>query len=137
MMKPLYQEIASLVKARLNCLESGNHEWKTRHEDRIERLVKGEMPSGSGIDQGTTVDLHASTDEKLVFLVPFHHMDEHGFYDGWTEHRVIVTGSLWSGFNLRITGRDKNGIKDYLSEVYHDALGQEGDWNSIYNQEAV
>jgi hypothetical protein len=80
------------------------------------------MPSGSGVDIGTKLDLGESTSDKLVFSASFHHMDEHGGYDGWTDHKIIVTPSLQFGFNLKITGRDRNQIKDYLSDIFHTAL---------------
>jgi hypothetical protein len=51
-------------------------------------------------------------------------MNDNGMYDGWTTHQVIVTPSLAFGFTLKITGRDRNQIKDYLSETYHYALEQ-------------
>ena len=46
----------------------------------------------------------------------FHHMNDGGFYDGWTEHSVVVTPSLVYGFDTRITGRDRNDIKNYIGE---------------------
>jgi hypothetical protein len=120
----LYATFASLVQARLNCIASHNDEWREKHGERIADLLD-EMPSGSGIDCGTKIDLDASTGEKLVFDVAYLHMNDGGFYDGWTQHTVIVTPSLQFGFTLRITGRDRNGIKEYLRDVYADALDQE------------
>ena len=120
----LYATFASLVQARLNCIASHNDEWREKHSERIADLLD-EMPSGSGIDCGTKIDLDASTADKLVFDVAYHHMNDGGMYDGWTEHMVIVTPSLACGFTLRITGRDRNGIKEYLRDVYSDALTQE------------
>lgn len=52
-------------------------------------------------------------------------MDENGFYDGWTEHQVIITPDLQFGFNLRITGLNQNDIKDHLYELFDDALRQD------------
>jgi hypothetical protein len=66
-MRPLYRELASMVQARLNCIERNNTEWQDKHEERILKLVSDHMPSGSGIDNGTKIDLDASTGEKLVF----------------------------------------------------------------------
>lgn len=81
-------------------------------------------PSGSGIDSGTQLDEDKSSANRLVFLMPFHHMNENGMYDGWTEHTCIVT-PIFGGFDVRITGRNRNGIKDYLGEVYQYWLSQE------------
>jgi hypothetical protein len=45
-------------------------------------------------------------------------MNEGGYYDGWTEHQVIITPSLQHGFDVRVTGQDRNEIKDYLAELF-------------------
>jgi hypothetical protein len=117
-MKTIASTIASLVAARLNCLASNNTEWEAKHEAEIIRLVYQYLPSGAGFDGGTKIDFDASTGEKLVFDTSYHHMNEGGFYDGWTEHRVIVTPSLTFGHTLRITGRNRNDIKDYIAEAF-------------------
>jgi hypothetical protein len=83
------------------------------------------MPAGLGIDSGTTIDIAASTGDKLVFNTAFHHMDEHGSYNGWTEHRVTVRASLISEIDITIGGRDQNDIKDHLHEALHQALAAE------------
>lgn len=122
MEQPLYQQLASLVQARLNCIRSGNTEWKFTHEDRIEKLVRDHMPSGSGLDCGTKFDFEKSTPEKLVFHTSYHHMNEAGMYDGWTDHIITVKPSLASSFKLNIGGRDRNFIKDYLYDTFDQAL---------------
>jgi hypothetical protein len=120
--KPLYQILAGLVQARHNCQVSRNDEWFFKHGLRAQALVKRFLPSGSGWDNGTTLDLDRSSGEKLVFTGAFHHMNEHGFYDAWTDHTVTVTGSLLSGINLQISGRNRNQIKDYLHDMFDVAL---------------
>lgn len=139
--KPLYQKLACLILAHHNCIASGNTEWRDRHEDSISAIIKQFMPSGSGIDSGTSLDLDACLrhpGERLVFTAPFHHMNENGMYDGWTSHTVIVTPSLWSEFDIRITGKDRNDIKKYLHEVFHHALTLEiyqtadGEWHEFH-----
>jgi hypothetical protein len=82
------------------------------------------LPHGSGIDGENKVDLEKSHAEKLVIHTEYHHMKESGFYDGWTEHTVTVTPSF-SGINLRISGQNRNDIKDYLSETFDYALIQD------------
>ncbi len=125
MKRPLYQVLASLVQARINCIESNNTEWRDNHEERIEALVKEHMPRGSGFDAGTTLDLDKSTGEKLVFKTSYHHMNDYGVYDGWTEHVVTVKPSLMYGVNLMISGRNRRDIKDYMYDVFYDALKEE------------
>src|SRR5690242_2303397 len=103
-MKALYQEIAQLVGAYHRCQQRSNTDWETRHELTVRKLVKENMPSGGGVDNGTHIYLGESTEEKIVFQADFHHMNENGFYDGWTSHKIIITPSLANGFNLRVTG---------------------------------
>ncbi len=120
----LYQRIAQLVIQNKNCAESNNDEWEQKSRAELEQIAKDVLPRGSGIDCGTKIDLDASNGNKLVLITSFHHMNEDGFYDGWTEHSVIVTPDLAFGFNLKITGRDRNEIKEYLHEVYRTALSE-------------
>lgn len=122
--QPVYQALATALDALRRCEKTPNHEWTPKWEERIEQLVKDCMPSGSGIDCGTKLDLNASDSDTLVFDVDYHHMNDGGYYDGWTHHRVIVTPSLMFGFELRITGKDRRNIKEYLHEVYECALSQ-------------
>ena len=91
--------------------------------NEADAFVKEHLPRGSGVDCGTTIVWSKTDRSKITFEVSFHHMDEHGGYDGWTEHLVIVTPEF-DGINIRVTGRDRNGIKEYLADLYHDALTQ-------------
>lgn len=148
----LYSELACLVDARLRCGDRGEckhcgasgkvgeqcnhcepsdglgpmyfqvHPWFSTHTDRIEFLVREHMPSGSGFDNGTTIDLDHSHADKLVFNTAFHHMDDNGYYCGWTDHQVIVTPSLVHGFHVRVGGRNVRDIKDYIHEAFSQAL---------------
>ncbi len=123
MEKLLYKELANLIDARSTCDAHGNAEWFDKHTETIAQLVKTHLPHGSGFDSGTTLDLLESHANKLVFQTSFHHMDsESGMYDGWTEHTVTVTPSLGRGFNLRISGSNRNDIKDYIHDIFSDAL---------------
>lgn len=125
--EPLYRALSSLVSARLNCIArkpTANVEWQSKHEDSIAELVEF-LPSGSGIDGGTKIDLDASTPEKLVFTFGFHHMNDAGMYDGWTEHTLTVRPSLQFDIATTISGRNRNDIKDYLYETYGYALTQD------------
>lgn len=114
----IYQRIAQLLTAISNCRESGNAEWQDRHALRLRTLMRETAPSGSGIDCGTKL-MGDSTPEKLRFAVDFHHMNEGGMYDGWTEHVVTVRPSLAFNITLSISGRDRAGIKEYLGDTMH------------------
>lgn len=80
-----------------------------------------ELPHGSGFDSGCHL-LPESTPNRLVFSADFHHMDENGFYDGWTTHQVIVSADLCFDYSLRITGRDRRQIKDYIADTFHSVM---------------
>lgn len=126
MARYLYSELASTVDAMHTCEQKPEQygEWAHKHEETISKLVHERMPSGSGFDCGTQMDCSQSHAEKLVFTTSFHHMNDAGYYDGWTEHTIVVTPSF-SGFNLRISGRNRNNIKDYIHDVFSQALKTE------------
>lgn len=121
--RPLYRELSSTLNAMRRCAVNGNGEWESRHHKSIVTLVDM-LPSGSGIDNGVTFDLDASNSRKLVFTFGYHHMNEHGMYDGWTQHTLTVTPSF-DGIDISISGRNRNDIKEYLHEVFHYALTQD------------
>lgn len=123
MPRKVYQAIAETIQALWKCQESVNEEWCARHRDRIKTLCDAVLPHGSGFDNGSEIDLDRSKPERLVFTTAFHHMDPNGHYDGWTDHTVIVTPSLVFGFELRVTGRNRDEIKDHIHECFHYALG--------------
>lgn len=99
--------------------------WASDAQDAIEYLAREYLPSGSGFDSGCQIELDESRADKIVIRCEFHHMNDAGYYDGWTHHRAIVTPSLEWGFNLRITGRDKNGIKEYIGDTMQMHLSQQ------------
>lgn len=126
----LYSELANTIQARRNCEERKDQsdtaalEWFDKWTDKLiafERM----LPSGAGFNNGTKLDLGASHAEKLVFHTSYHHMNENGFYDGWTDHTITVTPSFDSGFNLRTSGRDRNEVKDHIYETFDQALRQD------------
>lgn len=114
----LYSDISSSYHAYLNCIDSKNEEWESKHEDNIDFLVKEHLPSGSGFDSGTEFDFVKSNPEKLIFKTAFHHMDNAGGYDGWTEHKVIITPSLEHGYKITVTGKNKNDIREYIINCF-------------------
>jgi hypothetical protein len=100
-----------------NCEKSDNRDWLNKHGLAVDAVLKT-GPSGSGIDGELKIDYYASKADRLVLKTAFHHMDCAGGYDGWTYHELIVTPSLQFGINIRITGRDRKDIKEYLAEVF-------------------
>ncbi len=121
----IYQAIARKIQAARNCHKLGNGDWFTRHCEAIEHIMREHAPSGSGFDSGTQLDILDHIDagkDRLFFTTAFHHMNENGYYDGWTEHSVTVTPSLADGFNLKISGRDRNDIKAFIEEIFDNFL---------------
>lgn len=134
MERTLAEAIASRVLARANCIaDAANYaadapmratrlEWMRRHKEEGDALARDMLPSGSGFDNGSHIDWERSTGDRLVFTTAFHHMNDAGFYDGWTEHSVTVRASLTLGLVVTVSGRDRNGIKDYIAEAFALAL---------------
>ena len=85
------------------------------------------LPSGSGFDNGThiiTQDVKKG-DEKIRIQANFHHMNGDGYYTGWTEHFVTVKPSLDGFLNISVSGRNKDGIKEYILDTFHTVLNAE------------
>jgi hypothetical protein len=119
-----YQAIASKLISMENCRKSSNDVWLDKHADALDAIMDN-APSGSGIDNGVKLLLEDCGRDKLVFQCDFHHMDEHGYYDGWSHHKVTVKPSLFHGITVSISGRNRNDIKEYLGEVLHTWLTEE------------
>lgn len=119
-----YAWIAMKTQAIKNCEKSGNQEWYETHLAELRHDMDNTAPSGSGFDNGTRLDYEKTTDNKLVFFTSFHHMNDAGYYTGWTSHEIIVTPDF-QGVNIRVTGRNRNNIKGYIAEVFGDWLYEE------------
>ena len=118
----VYQKLASLIVAYQNCVKTNNEEWKANHWNSICEINDRYLPSGSGVDNGTQINVRDSTSKRIILQTAFHHMDEHGGYDGWTEHIITVTADMVGGVSIKVHGRNRNDIKAYLSELYYNAL---------------
>lgn len=113
------RNLASKFTAYKNCQKVNNLDWEFKHKDAIELMLYN-LPSGSGLDNGVKFDWNNSTSEKLVFTFSYHHLNEDGYYTGWTDHKLVITPSLAFGININITGKDKNGVKEYLTDMFND-----------------
>lgn len=80
------------------------------------------LPSGAGLDSGTSIDA-TSTIDRIVLNTSFHHMNDAGYYDGWTDHKIIIKPEF-DGLQISIGGRNRNQIKEYLHETFCHALAQ-------------
>ena len=111
------QSLSKLYSAIQGCRNGCHEYWQIKDEETIAKICS-HLPSGSGFDMGTELLQDESTNRKIVFKTSFHHMDEYGGYDGWTEHKVIITPAF-GGFHVKVTGRNKNGIKEYIADCFY------------------
>lgn len=122
--------IASRLVSRNNCALYGalanatQREWYEKHSAAIQHLVREFLPSGSGLDAPVKFDDAHSAHNVLVFDIEFHHMDENGSYDGWTQHTLRVRPGF-NGLDLTLTGRNRNDILTYLLDLFRRALEAE------------
>lgn len=122
--KKNYQMFNDAIEAGKKCMECGNKEWSEKWNERIDSIME-KAPIGSGIDCGIKLNIEESSyDSKIVFDFDFHHMDENGGYDGWTIHRAIITPGF-TNINVTINGVNKNGIKDYLADLFYNWMNEE------------
>lgn len=113
-----YVAIASALAAKNYCVERKHtalvHEWAAYIDD----TVREHAPRGSGFNEGTHISalksaIGGNKPQRLVFDTAFHHMA-----DGYYTHHEVWVYPWFDGFNIRITGRDDNDIK----ELIHDAF---------------
>jgi len=116
------ERLASLIVQNQNCVEAGNKEWEQKTREELNHIEKSVLPSGSGIDAGCTIDRQVSTDKCVVIVTSYHHMNENGMYDGWTQHVVKIRASFLHGMDISFSGPNRNQIKEYLHDVFYTAL---------------
>jgi hypothetical protein len=117
-MRKILNELAGYVE-NYDC-HTKRHETLCASGSReaADLLVHQTAPSGSGIDCGTKINWTKTKKNKIVLTVEYHHMNDNGFYCGWTYHEITFTPDLVGVFNISVSGRDYRDIKDYLTEVY-------------------
>jgi hypothetical protein len=120
-MATVAQAIHAALTARENCEKSGNAEWFDRWTRRVRKLARECLPSGSGVDHGTRVDGLTADRRGFWLLFEFHHMDECGGYDGWTNHTAAVRPTF-DGLDIYVYGPNRNEVKEYLRDVLDAAL---------------
>ena len=72
------QALNNAINARANCIKSHNDVWQDKWTIIIED-IESMLPSGSGFDKGTTIDIGLSTDNKIVLYIL--HKQLKYFYD--------------------------------------------------------
>jgi len=125
----LYQKIANTLCAIENCLKNENTIALDNHYEVIERIEKELLPSGSGFDSGTTINLIESERNRIVLNTSYYHMDESGGYTDWTDHTVTIWPDLVFDFDFAISGEDRAGFFEYMEEMFQQILMQEYEGN--------
>ena len=122
MERKVYEILDAAVIARRNCSYpiAPKPTWENKWDDLIQYICKNHLPSGSGFDCGTTVvEDECVSGKKLVLKFDYHHMDEHGYYDGWSSHKVIVT-PYFDGISVTVKGalpRKYRNDKEYFGDT--------------------
>jgi hypothetical protein len=83
----LISRIYRTLQAEDNCKKANNLVWQKNHSYYLDELEKNYLPHGSGIDSGCTITREFK-ENKIVINVPFHLMDENGYYCGWQDFTV-------------------------------------------------
>lgn len=132
--------IAQTAQALENCRKSGNTLWAQRHQEYLDQLAEA-LPRGAGIDSGTSIDEITSRDH-IRLNVPFHAMNQNGYYVGWLQFTLNITPAF-DGIDVEILidaddldpeeydDLDVNGLMDYLAELYQDELTKEAPERNI------
>ncbi len=105
----------------LSWIEAYAKAMSIKHEsiDAVIDALIEDLPRGSGIDNGCRVQ--RADPSAVIITFGYHHMDPNGFYCGWTNYRVTIRATF-EGPELRVFGQDRNGMLDYLHEVFGCAL---------------
>ena len=86
------------------------------------------LPSGSGFDNGTKVNREKSTPNKIILDTAFHHMDQNGFYCGWSDLTVTINPSLLHEVEVKINfhgyKRAAND-KEFFYDTFYYAIAEE------------
>lgn len=128
------EHISNTLEAMRTCEQNGRTDWRNTWARVLGVLAREYLPRGAGIDNGTTINADRSKPGRLVLDCEFHHMDGNGMYDGWTQHALTATPTFGRDVRIAVGGRDRNGIKDYLADVYQTALTAEipdAEWTAL------
>ena len=129
----VYKELANRIQARANCKKAGNTEWFDKHTAIAEWIISHELPHGSGLDGTWRLAYDKSNENRVVLYMEYHAMNEVGFYDGWIDFSVTLTGSLAHNFDMVIRGNfgRHQDIKEYLYDILTDAFNASVDTENV------
>ena len=111
-------KLKDYVKAKEYCDRvNPENEIQQQTYDRCEAIIKqfeDALPIGSGI---VSTEVISVTNKKIVISFDYQHLNENGYYDGWTHHEARITATF-GGYTMYISGRNRNDIKPYLHELF-------------------
>ena len=116
--------IAKVCVAAKNCEKNNSKDWERRWHAQLDYIEKNILPSGAGLDAGSKIYRDNTNEAEIFIKTSFHHMDDAGGYDGWTDHLIKVRATFL-GVKIDISGQNLNGIKKYLGDVFGDTLGRD------------
>ena len=121
----VYQKMARLVDW------NPTGEYVSSKEKQLRDLILNYLPSGSGFDGNINID-KKSTDKKIILHVEYHHMNDNGFYDGWSTFKIIITPSLAYDYSMQVKGETVvkkyfyDGVfKNYIIDTFIPYLDKE------------
>ena len=120
MKQELYKQIANLCIAEKQC----SPDWKFKHRERLINYAQNNLPSGSGIDSGCILWIDDSGADKIIIKFSYHFMNENGMYDGWEDYELTLRPDFVNGFLMKITGKNRDDVKDYFYDTFDYALRQ-------------
>lgn len=109
----LYQKIARVASQK-------NAILKWQEFDKLQKL----LPIGNGIEAKSVI-LLKSTEKRIVIDTAYWHPNVSYETSRWTDHQIVITPSFEGEINIRVTGKNLNNIKEYLNEVFREALMKE------------
>lgn len=83
------------------------------------------LPIGNGINYGCVISLKKSTEKRIVIYTAYWHPNDSYETSRWTHHQIVITPSFEREINIRVTGKNVDNIKEYLQEVFREALMKE------------
>ena len=111
----LYAVIASALAREAN---------DAQRDPLIDEIENEILPSGSGFDAGCKIDREMFSRATFCLSFGYHHMNDTGFYTGWTEHTVKVRADFQSEVDLKIS-HVRDPFAEYVYDTFYDVLREE------------
>lgn len=105
----LYQKIAKVLSQKNTPLK----------EKELALLVEL-LPIGNAIETECDLLLNSTKKRIVIFTAYWHPIMKE-----WINHQVIITPSFEGEIDIRVTGKNVNNIKQYLHDVFREALLKE------------